>query len=268
MVKKSSMATVGAAAMALGTFAISAAPAAADPITFDVDATVSGEATVDSTFADIVNGLFANVLPEPIPSGTFLVDESLSYSATIDDDPAQYMDGDLSFGVDMLSSVLGISLDTSTIALLDSYADIDFSGSGTLTNGSEDLDFDLSYDSANNEILATFADFDSSIIESCLVGSCTTAGNFAFNLLSNQDNPLVLFAGLPETVVSASGNFSVTTTPQGVSSGDGGETPSSGDGGETPSNDSPQSVPEPATILGLFGIGGFLASRRKGSRAA
>lgn len=297
MIQRSSMVTLGTAAIAFGTFAISAAPAAADPITFDVEASVSREVTVDSTFAAIANSFFPDLLPEPLTGGTVSVDESFSYSATLDDDPAQYMDGDISFGVDMLESIFGVSLDASTIALIDGAIDLDFSGSGTLANGSENLDFNLGYDSTNNEIIATFLDFDSSIFEACFIGSCTTAGNFAFNI--NTDPTYSLAAFLPETLAFGTGTFSILTTPQGVSSDDGSESSSEGNGNESPSegngnespsegndsespsegndnegsdggstNDSPQSVPEPTTVLGLLGIGGFLASRRKGSRAA
>lgn len=241
MIQKSSIATVSAAVIALGTSIVSIVPAAAASITFDVEATVSGETFIDSSFADLVN----NVLGTPLlASGNFPFDQSLSYSFTIDDDPEQYLDGDVSLGLDLLYSNFGIGFDNTTLSYLDDVLNIDVSGSGILSNGSEQLNFNLGYNSSENEIMATFIDFDpnNNFIDSCLVGSCTTTGNLNLSFLSTA------FPGLE--FASANGNFSVTTTPESVTT--------------TPVN----SVPEPTTVLGLLGVGSLIAARRKGAGGA
>ncbi|MGB3692483.1 MAG: PEP-CTERM sorting domain-containing protein [Spirulinaceae cyanobacterium] len=235
MFQKLSIATVGAAAIALGTCILGAKTATAADIKFNVEAEILGNA--------FISPLLAN-FSDTIPTGNIPIANSFSHSLTINDDPNQYLDGDISLGLNLLFSTFDISIDDTTISNLDSLFDFSVSGSGVLSNGSEDLDFDLSYDSNNNEILATFVNFDpnNNFIDSCLVASCTTTGNFAFSILSN-------FLPTPLSVVSAAGSFSLVSTPILDDTG-------------VP-DDSTQSVPEPTTILALLGVGSFLAYRRK-----
>ncbi|MDY6781086.1 MAG: PEP-CTERM sorting domain-containing protein [Cyanobacteriota bacterium] len=250
MRSQTSIATLGAAVLTLGTVAVGAAPVQAGTITFDTSAQVSGNVSVNEDFASYANGLLGSSV---IPGGDFSFNESLNSAFTIDDDPQQYLDGDISLGIDLFYSALGLNLDTGTITLLDSLFNVAVSGSGTLSNGTESLGFSLSYDSTQQEIIATFANFDpqNNFIDSCLTGSCTTAGNFDFGLLAEA--PLSFLVGAEP--VSASGSFSVTTTPQ-----------TTNEPSLPPTDGEPnQSVPEPTTFLGLLGTAGFLATRRKRS---
>jgi hypothetical protein len=303
MSHKSSIVTFGAAALALGAVAVSTAPAAAGTITFDASATIDGNVSIDPGAIALIDslglvsslnssGLLPNgVVLDPITSGNFPINESITRSFTIDDDPQQYLDGDISLGVDLLYSVFGINVDPSEIAYIDDLFDLDISGGGILTNGTESLDFILSYDSNDNEIRATFANFNpqNNFISSCLIGTCTTTGNFAFSLIST----FAPFLGLSPTIASGNGNFLVTTTPQGNGSPDPTppveeptppveeptppveeptppvEEPTPPVEEPTPPVDNPvQSVPEPTMLIGLLGVGGFLATRRGRSRAA
>jgi hypothetical protein len=253
MTYKLSIAAIGTAVLALGTVTISAAPATAAKITFDTTTTISGTSSVTPPYVPLAALL-------SLPNGPFST--SISHSFTLDDDPNQYLDGDISLGLDLLLGAIGFEIDPDAIAVLNDFLDFNFSGSGTLSNGTESLAFNLSYDETNSEGRATFVNFDpnNNFIASCFVSACTTSGNFALNIIGTPAIELLgAWLGLelpPGLIASANGNFSTIATPK----GNGG----TGGNGENP----PQSIPEPTTFLGLFGVGTFLAARGQRSRVA
>lgn len=239
-----SIATLGAAVLAIGSLAVGAAPAHAGTVILDTSVQAAGSGFIDSSFADIANNLVGSNV---VPSGVFAFDETSIFPSVVNDDPQQYEDGDVSVGIDLVYQILGLNFDSATINTLNTLFTVDVSGGGTLSNGTESIDFNLSYDSDAQEVLATLVNFDpqNNFIASCLTVTCTTTGDFGFDLLLG-----------PLTPVSFRGDFLVVTTPQ-----------VSGNPDSIPSgNDPVQTVPEPATFLGLLGTAGLLATRRKRSQ--
>lgn len=226
------LALIATALATLGTQVMSIEPTFAAEITFDTEAEIAGSLSFSSFFISAIE----DELNVTLPSESIPFAEEFSDRFTIDDDPNQYLDGDISLGwKSFLSEDLWLDFGGIDFSLLESFLDIDFGGTGLLTNGIEDLAFTLSYDSVNKEFISTFTDFDpdNNFIDSCLIGVCTATADFEFSLFFNQ--------GFPLEVVSAAGNFAITTTPVGSS----------------------QSVPEPTLLLGLLGIGGCVASQRR-----
>jgi hypothetical protein len=256
MIYKTSMAAVGAAVLALGTVTVSIAPAKAATVTLDVSAQVSGNGFIDPGFASLVNSIFPSY---SVPSGNFPFDETFSSPFTIDDNPQQYLDGDISVGLNFLSA-LGFDLNPTTLAQSNNFFGIAVSGDGTLSNGLENIAFNLSYNSNQQETIATFVNFDpqNNFIPSCLIGTCTTTGNFEVSLLATSSAQFIL--GLPKVPVLVGGNFLVTTTPQNNNN------PTPPTDPTPPPTDPTQSVPEPTMLLGLLGTAGFFTTRRKCSR--
>ncbi|NES82468.1 MAG: PEP-CTERM sorting domain-containing protein [Moorea sp. SIO2B7] len=165
----------------------------------------------------------------------------------MDDDPAQYLDGDLSFGLDSLQNIFNFYVDSTLVSQLDSLLDLGVSGGGTISNGIDFFEFDFDYDDQNNEIIAKFDDPNSNnIIASCLVSQCTTQGNIVANIDFLGFAPLL--PSIPDAIV-ASTNFEITTTPV-----------------------TNQAVPEPTTIagtlVGIAGFGRYLLGKRKQKKAA
>ncbi|NEO87733.1 MAG: PEP-CTERM sorting domain-containing protein [Spirulina sp. SIO3F2] len=214
---------VGAGAIALSSIAL---PAYADPINIDYTGTVEATFDVDDDFSALVNGFTGITLPDgPI-------NESISGSITLDDDPAQYNDGDISLGYDFLSSVLGFSVSQDTLNALDSWLDLEAGGSGTLSNGITTMTYSLSYNSELNELVATFDNFDldTEIISSCVTNECTWEGDFGFYTTGEE--------------IDGQGVYNFVTNP--------------GAG-------SPEAAPEPTSLLGMGLVLGFgvLAKKKR-----
>ncbi|MGK7875296.1 MAG: PEP-CTERM sorting domain-containing protein [Xenococcaceae cyanobacterium] len=225
--KNLSMAAAGAAFITLG--AVGAAPAAAGTIGFNYNATMSGDAFVEPSFASqIENALGLN--PGYITPGNSSYNESFAGMFTTLDDPNQYLDGDIEVTLHFLVSALGF--DTSNLDLLLAQTNLTWSGTGNITSGLGILPFNFGFNNSNNSIKITFDKSQADIIDGCLVGECTTqsTGSVSLTLLNNT-----------EVLSMTNMNFSVTTNPK--------------------------SIPESSTLLGLIGVGGFFAAKRKRVKA-
>ncbi|NEO87111.1 MAG: PEP-CTERM sorting domain-containing protein [Spirulina sp. SIO3F2] len=197
--------TISAGVVGAIVFTTFATPTYAAPITVDFDGGVDALIASDDQFAQ-----FLADLGYAIPDGA--INEVISGSITVDDDPSQYLDGDLSLGYDLLSSTLGVQVDQEAIALLDSIFDLQVSGSGSVVTSSGVVDYNLSFDSANNELQAIFSDFDSNteIISACATGECDWSGQFSFSLNGvNIFDPNASF--FPTQLLGSQGSFAFKT---------------------------------------------------------
>lgn len=283
--KKLSIATAGAAFVALGTFGV--APANATVLT-QVD--YSGTASIS---------IFGQSVWLPVNTSSIIDNLSGRLSDAGDseltiDNPLSYLGSDFN---DLLN-VYNASINSLT-------------GSGSVSNNNGFLSaFNFSYDNANDVFTVSNYDFDS--IQVCLSSTCNisgqgdyagrmyglirTNGTISFNLnqtatllpdspvvpeqpivLPVSDSPVVteqptvlpvsdspLVTELP-TLLSVSDSPLVTEAPTVLSVSESRlvTEPSS----VTPASSS-QSVPEPSALLGLIGFGGFLAAKRKQRKAA
>ncbi|MGB0564181.1 MAG: PEP-CTERM sorting domain-containing protein [Spirulinaceae cyanobacterium] len=246
-------------------------PAAAAPVTVDFDGTVEAFITSDDDFAAFVEDLgFA------LPNGD--VDDVIAGSITVDDDPSQYLDGDLSLGYDLLSSTLGMEVDAGSIALLDSFFDFEVSGSGQVTDGTTTMDYSLRFDASANEFKAIFDNFDpdNEILSACATGECDWSGLFSFSV--GGVNIFDPNAGLvPTKLIESRVSFNLKTNARsGGNVGDFEIATSNEDiqqqidevlalkevtVAETPATE----VPEPSMIIGLgmlLGLGALLKDRK------
>lgn len=247
------------------------APTQAAPVTVDFDGSVETFITSDDDFA-----AFVADLGFPLPTGN--LNEVFAGSITLDDDPSQYLDGDLSLGYDLLSSTLGMEIDSDSIALLDSFFDFEVSGSGQVTYGTQTMTYSLSFDSQQDEFKAIFEDFDpnTEILTACANGECDWVGQYSFSVNGvNLFDPNAGF--LPQELIASDGSFSFKTN---VRSGG-----TIGDLEISTSNEAIQEqidevlaltevavaeapaaeVPEPSTIIGLgmlLGLGVLLKDRK------
>lgn len=268
--KKLSIATAGAALLALGT--VSAVPAEAGTLTFDYEAEVSGSVTFNPFLVPFLPtveqylGLPSGFIP---PSVTF-PPYSFTGQFTVLDDPAQYTAGDISLDSTLFSSLYGFSYPASLADTLDSVFNLNFSGIGSVTSNLGTTDFVFDYVSADNSILINqFTDV--SVLDGCLVEECVTTaeGNFSLDLVlsgflaETEEYEIDLppevvgligfyqqFVGDELNLVTGNVAFEATTIPVGVT---------------TPPV---ESVPEPSTLLGLFGLGSLFAAKRKLQKSA
>ena len=232
--KHLSIATAGAALLALGTTA--ASPVVAGTIGFNYYADVEGNYQILPQLSSYL----------PLPnSGSF--DEEYDGMFVLDDDPNQWLDGDLSLGPDFFSSYLsglfGVNISEDTINLLDDNFDLSLTGAGTLNSNLGSLDFDLGWDSDENSVKLIFDPSKASIIDGCLVGLCQIEHTTDVILTAVTN-----FLGTDITVGTLTvEKLKLTTIPKSITK--------------------PKPTPEPVSLLGLIGVGGFLASRRKKVKA-
>lgn len=258
--KNLSMATIGAALFALGT--VGAVPASAGNLIFDYEAQVSGSAALNSLLIPIAEQYLG------LPTGTispFIDFPAYTFTGqfTVLDDPAQYTDGDITLDSTFFSSLYSFPFPPSVVDTLDSVFNLDFFGTGSVTSNSGTTSFVFEYINQDNSILINqFTDV--SVLNGCLVGECVTTVGGSFNLdlvlsefLAEIDEDGVdlppeitqalifyqEFIGNELNVVAGNVDLEVTTVPV-------------------------ESVPEPSTLLGLFGLGSFFAAKRKLQKAA
>jgi hypothetical protein len=250
-----------AAVISLG---VATAPAQAGTITFNYyDATVATEITLNP----LLNNFLQSIdFPIPLPTNSIPLNFDLPPgSFTLLDDPAQYTDGDITLDFPLLSQLFGISLPPEQVETFDNLFNFDFLGSGSIQSQVAGLtNFDINYDSAQNAFVIN--NFNPDVIEGCTLGICQTqaSGNLGLSLVLSQFVDLSddLGIDLTDDVLNAialyqqffgdelslaTGTIDVAVTTEPVNS---------------------QSVPEPGVSLGLLGIAGGLAARRKMRNAA
>lgn len=242
---KLSIATTGGALLALGT--VGTISATAGTITFDYQAQVSGNATVNpvaALYAEIYLGLDSGSIPTSLDFS-----KVFTGSFTTLDDPAQFTDGDITLDASNLSNLLGIQIPDVSGSALDNILSIDFGGSGTLTSGVGSTNFNFNYVSPLKAIVIN--DFNPNVVGGCLVGLCTATGTGSLNISA--------FNFLE--VASGEGQFTVKTNPVSQSAP------------LAPALLAAQvaeskAVPEPSVLLGLFGVGTLFAAHRKLQKTA
>jgi len=224
----------GSAIAASAFWATAATPARAGDITFDYTAYVEGSLALDPVGLDTIAILLGET--PPLLSDPVELDfaEFLAGSLTTLDDPAQYLDGDLELGIDLVASFFGEAISADEIALLDPFFDIGLSGLGELvTFTNQVLEFAIDYDSTLKALLLTFDPAQATIIDDCLVGFCDVFAGFGF--FADLTLPGTPMTPLAEGEVS----LAATIEPRG------------------------ESVPEPSALLGLLAGAGWLATRRR-----
>jgi hypothetical protein len=228
----SSIATAGAALIALGTLATT--PATAGTIKFNYTAEVSGAAFLESQFASQVETALG-LSPGELPTGNFTLNEFFSGAFTSSDDPQLYLDGAIEVNLGLLSEASGLPFNN--LSPLLNQNNVSLSGSGTLTSSLGTLPFDLSFNNPNQSIQVTFNPSQANLIGACLEGECTAEATGVNATVTSKAN---------NTTVASLTNvsFSVTTTPT-----------------------KPAKIPETSTWLGLIGIGGLLVANRKRLKA-
>lgn len=239
-VKKLSIATAGAAFVALGTFGM--APANATVLT-QVD--YSGTASI-SILGQSVS----------LPVNTSSIIDNLSGRLSDAGDSELTIDNPLSYlGNDFndLLNLYNASLNSLT-------------GSGSVSNNNGFLSaFNFFYDNVNDVLTVSDYNFDSILV--CLSSTCNVSGQ--------GDYIGTIFGAVPASG-TISFNVNQTATPLSTSPvvpESSATTPPSDSpvvpepSAALPVSDS-QSVPEPSALLGLIGFGSFLAAKRKQRHAA
>lgn len=234
--KKLSIATAGAGVLALSLFGASSAEAAS---LTKLD--YSGSVSVSSPLL-----LFLD------PTSGGLLDVPIETSVVVDDLDNRLSDGDLTI------PIFGSLEDYFSISLSD-YLSLDvFEGAGSIfSDAAKSLQlsvFDWFYDSSTDILTVGGYDFDS--ISSCLVGTCYLTGNG----IASATTPFLPFP------LGAFFEFELAQTATLLS--DGGSDETTDDGVVIISYPDSQAVPEPAALLGLFSLAGFLAAKRRQEKVA
>ncbi len=232
--KKLSIATAGAGVLALGIFGASSAEAAS---LTKLD--YSGSVSVSSPLLFLLD-----------PTSGGLLDVPIETDIVVDDLDNRLSDGELTIPIfSSLESYFSISLSD--------YLSLDvFEGIGSVfSDAAKSIQlstFDWFYDSSVDILTIGGYDFDS--LSSCLVGTCYLTGNGAATgtILSFPVAALFDF-DLAQTATLLS-----TDVPDGTID----------DGVVIISYPDSQAVPEPAALLGLFGLAGFLAAKRRQEKVA
>jgi hypothetical protein len=254
-VKKLSIATAGAAFVALGT--VGMAPANASALT---QLNYSGTANI-SIFGQSVS----------LPVNT---------SSTIDNLSGRLSDaGDSELTIDHPLSYLGN--DFNDLLNLYSASINSLTGAGSVSNSNGVLSaFNFSYDNAND--VFTVSDYDFDNLQVCLSSTCNiqgegaytgrinrfipTSGTISFNVDQTatllSDSPVVT---QPSVTILASNLPVVAQPPATILASD---LPVVTEPSAATSASASQSVPESSILLGLVGFGGFLAAKRKQRKAA
>jgi hypothetical protein len=227
-VKKLSIATAGAAFVVLGT--VGMAPANASALT---QLNYSGIASI-SIFGQSVS----------LPVNT---------SSTIDNLSGRLSDAeDSELTIDHPLSYLGN--DFNDLLNLYSASINSLTGSGSVSNNNGVLSaFNFSYDNANDVLTVSDYDFDN--LQVCLSSTCNIQGEGAYTGRINRINRFIPASG---TI-----SFNVDQTATLLS-----DAPVVTEPSAAILASASQSVPEPSTLLGLVGFGGFLAAKRKQWKAA
>jgi hypothetical protein len=312
--KMRSIATAGAAFVALGV--AGAAPATAATMTFDYEANAAGKARLEPGAVPLIPMLESMLDLEP---GTIPAEqdfsESFSGSFSVPDDPAQITDGNITvdlpiiasiFGytpessvVDILEDVgimpsdvflsafdtLGITSVDSAVDILDELFDVSFVGAGTLTTETAVTNFDIEYFSASNSLLVD--GFDPDIASSCLTETCTATAavdnsvDLILDELVELDDLLDLsalldfdlssavsvsrfFIGDELTVAGGLGLVGTTTpvpTAIPLAARPVSQTALAPSAPVAAVAQESESVPEPAAVFGLLGIGAWFLKR-------
>ncbi len=239
-VKKLSIATAGAAFVALGT--VGMAPANASTLT---QLNYSGTASIT---------IFGQSVSLPV---------NTSYS--IDNLSGRLSDaGDLELTIDHPLSYLGN--DFNDLLNLYSASINSLTGAGSVSNSNGVLSaFNFSYDNTNDVLTVSDYDFDN--LQVCLSSTCNIQGEGAYTgrinrfipasgtISFNVDQTATLLSDSPvvtePSAAILASNLPVVTEPSAATSAS-----------------ASQSVPEPSILLGLVGFGGFLAANRKQRKAA
>jgi len=244
------LSAIAASAVYVGT----SAPAQAGTLTFDYEATIDANVTLTESGAAFLSVFLGEL--EPV---TVEIEEMFAGSFTTLDDPAQYLDGDISVGYDLFADVFDIPESISEVFDIDvfnTFFDLTFLGDGQLTTAAGNLlDFQFNYNRFANTLDFTYdaSAGEAALIDDCLTGLCTFSSSF--ELILSQAVPLfsppaseaaTLSNGLsipPNAVLFSEGDVFTSVVPQVV---------------ET------ESVPEPSLLIGLLASGGLLvAARRK-----
>lgn len=237
--KSLSIATAGAALIALG--AASLAPSAASATTINFTADISG----NLSFNPIVNPLLQEVNLPPLPP-LVAFSRNLSGSVPIDN-PQQYATGNLTLPADFLNGLLNQVASPSDIALINETKDVvaegllnvTFQGTGLITsdNGST-TSYNFNYDLGNGSIVASNFS-NASVLLGCLsVNNCDDKASA--NLLAIA--PISPYFPVATTLASGQVNFDIKTSV------------------------APQPVPEPtatADVVGLAALGAGLLLKKK-----
>ncbi|MEM8544691.1 MAG: PEP-CTERM sorting domain-containing protein [Cyanobacteria bacterium P01_H01_bin.119] len=229
----------------MGLSGVAIAPAYAQVTAYEYSGSVSGSATISDTLSDFIPLL---------PADTFAFEEVFSGSISVAD--IELVNQELTAGVTELADLLGLSAPTDILGAVIDLIDLpsvpiafDFGGSVEVFSGDFSLaTYDLSYDAADISLIASAdGSFSASALSSCFTEVCSAAGQFSTSI-SALNIPLA-FAEVA---------FEVTTTPKFMDDGGGlpPDRPIPGDG-------DPVSVPEPAAVIGLIGIGGWLVRNRR-----
>lgn len=242
--KSLSIATAGAALIALG--AASLAPSAASAATIGFTADISGTLN----FNPIVNSFLPQVnLPPLPPSVTFL--RNLSGSVPVDN-PQQYASGNFTIPSDLLNGLLNQVASPSEVALVNATQDViaegllnvTFQGTGLIAsdNGST-TSYSFNYDPLNQSIVANNFS-NASVLVGCLsVNNCENTASA--NVLAIA--PISQIFPTATTLASGQVNFDIKTSPN------------------------PKPVPEPnatADVVGFAALGAGLLLKKKMQKKA
>ncbi|MEM9980775.1 MAG: hypothetical protein AAF808_24375, partial [Cyanobacteria bacterium P01_D01_bin.2] len=232
------------------------------PIAFDYSGSAEITVGITDALVDIASPFI------DLPSGS--LGYEAVFSGSVPADGINFLDGSLTATVPELLDLYGITLtpdleDTLDFALgLVGSPRPGFSfvsdGMGAVSSGGTVISsFDLFVDTASLDLVATLG--VPTALSACLTEVCSAEATFSATING------VLGAGAPVELAFLTANVSVETVPQFDEPGDGeepgnGEEPGDGDEPTGPGGGDPASVPEPAVILGLIGIGGWLIKTR------
>jgi len=239
-VKKLSIATAGAAFVAIGT--VGMAPANASTLT---QLNYSGNASIS---------IFGQSISLPVNT-----------SSTIDNLSDRLSDaGDSQLTLDHPLSYLGN--DFNDLLNLYSASINSLTGSGSVSNNNGVLSaFNFSYDNAND--VFTVSDYDFDNLQVCLSSTCNIQGEGAYTGRINRFIPTsgTISFNVDQTATLLSDSPVVAEPSAMILASD---LPVVAEPSAATSASASQSVPEPSILLGLFGFGGFLAANRKQRKAA
>ena len=175
---RSMLMTAGTALVAVGV--VAAAPAKAGTFTYSVSGSASADVEINDIFAGQTLGGFV------VPGNASLEVNDFSAIVTLLDDPAQFLDGDITLDYGLVSSWLDDSYETiinsyfagfgitptQALEVADDIFDItNFSTTVAIFgDASATTSFDISYDNGANAFSIT--GYDLSVVEACVVSTC------------------------------------------------------------------------------------------------
>lgn len=292
---KLSMAMAGAGFIALGVVGI--APAEAASLTqIDSSGAVAFQVNVDPFVSQFLPPEFQKLIAQPQKidfESTIIVDNAHGRLSDAEDE-------ELTFGLSHIEDYLEELLPSFIFPLLN---DIDFNGSILDSQNNILSEFDVFF--RDNEIVA--GNYNYSDIQGCLESTCRVlfSGNATASIFFNSRVNLAVSGGFTQTAMSIVDDGSVdpglvsletsitpigslpepiallpvdsepelppvaeeTSEPSPEPEPPVAEEPSTDPLEEFGDESDIASVPEPTTLLGLFGLGGFLAAKRKRMKA-